>query len=329
MRRLRPFIIFIVLLVIVAGLAVLSPGQQQGSPEHSSASDAPDGTSAFFAFAATLGHRVQTLTSAGLPAPGTVLFVITPTVAFSQSQASDLAAWVRGGGTVVYASEIGDTALDTHLGLRRFPTVPPSVPYAAVPGLFAGAHHLARTDVFEVSAFNLSPTQVTAIDQPLGSPGAVSMALEEHLGDGRVLALGDPCVICNAQLGLSDDGVFAADLVALASPGAPLAVDEFHHGAGAGGGGATDWISTPWGAGGCLAARARLRGFHAPQPGLRPRDPPACARRPLHRGVRAGGGGPAAAHWRPQGHDRRGRGCHPQGPRRARWSWPRRGARRA
>jgi len=85
----------------------------QGSPEHSSTSDAADGASAAVLFAQAMGH--PTLEVAGsftTPSPDSLMFVFTPTSPFTAEEADRTAAWVRSGGVLIYASEQGAPELD-------------------------------------------------------------------------------------------------------------------------------------------------------------------------------------------------------------------------
>lgn len=248
MRRVRPYLVLIVLLVVVFGLAVLSPAQPQSAADHSSRSDAPDGTSALFAFAAALGHPVETLTADRVPAStSAVLFVFTPTTEYTSAQATALLDWVRHGGILVYGNELEDAALDGAIGLGRNEVGRPDGGYTAAPGVFYGTSHLAPTSGFAVSGLVPARDQASAAVAVYGGYTA-TVATVQTVGSGRVFALGDPCILCNGQLGHSDNGALAADLIGLAPAGAGIAVDEYHHGEAGGAAGPTDWVTTPWGA---------------------------------------------------------------------------------
>jgi hypothetical protein len=77
------------------------------------------------------------------------------------------------------------------------------------------------------------------------------------LGQGRVIALAAPEFLCNGWLETADNGRLAADLISM-TPGV-VAFDEFHHGAGAAGGG--DWTTQPLGFGLIWAALAIFAGL--------------------------------------------------------------------
>jgi hypothetical protein len=79
------------------------------------------------------------------------------------------------------------------------------------------------------------------------SAGGVAATLA-HRGQGTVVALSDPQILANGNLGKADNGRLAADLINMAPGGAPVMFDEYHHGAGGTSPSAIDWITTPWGA---------------------------------------------------------------------------------
>src|SRR3954454_19417487 len=96
-------------LIVGALVAVFVSQPNAGSPEHSSNSDAADGTSALRLFAEAMGHPTgQVEGSFAPPAPNDLMFVFTPTTAFSRDEAASTVAWLRRGGVLVYASERGD-----------------------------------------------------------------------------------------------------------------------------------------------------------------------------------------------------------------------------
>src|SRR6202011_6305225 len=73
---------------------------------------AVDGTSALYEYASRLGHpTARQKGSFNLPDKPGILFVFSPDDPYDQSQARQLAQWVRDGGTLVYA----DAAIDQRL----------------------------------------------------------------------------------------------------------------------------------------------------------------------------------------------------------------------
>jgi len=242
--------IVLLLLGMVAAFALR--GTPVGdSPEHRTDSDAANGASALVQLAGALGHPTTTLADAFQPDLGAgVLFVLTPTVAFTRDDASRTAAYVSGGGALVYAAEQGDPELDLALKVQRQRALASGDADGAGP-MLAGVGHVVGAP----AAQPLTPAagQVVLLRSASGQP----LALEQFVGRGRLVVLADPLPLCNGYLERADDGRLAADLVSLAPAGALVAFDEYHHGAG-GGSSPGGWLSTPWGA---ATAWALLAGF--------------------------------------------------------------------
>jgi hypothetical protein len=249
--------------VALIAIVVLLRGTAAGdSPEHSSASDAGNGTSALRLFAQSLGYRTGSVEGDySLPSSPALLFVFTPTQAngFSGAESQQLNSWLHAGNIVVYAAEGGDPQLDTQFGLRRSTSSVDAAAHAAAP-IFGGVETLSGAS----SAATLSPS---ASQVPLfrNAHGDV-LAVRTAVGSGQLIALTDPLVLCNGYLRLADNGRFAADLIALTPNGGQVLFDEFHHGQMAGSvPPETAWILTPWGAALVLAvlvivAGAAMRG---------------------------------------------------------------------
>jgi Domain of unknown function (DUF4350) len=235
---------------VASALTLAQSGSGQDSPEHSSSSDGPNGTSALSQYAATLGHPVHNVDLAfSLPDPPFTLFVFNPS-AFSAGESSTLDHWVRAGGTLIYADDQLDTRLALAFDLHKGSPVP-AEGTAATPAL-PGVSHV--TDQSYTEPYR--PTADQAILVRYAATGG-ALALEEKLGQGRVIALATPEVLCNGWLEVADNGRLAADLLSL-TPG-PVGFDEFHHGAG--GTGAGDWTSQPLGLGLGWAALAIFVGL--------------------------------------------------------------------
>jgi len=255
------------LLAAVAVVLILAQnGTQQDSPEHSSKSDGPNGTSALVLYAAALGHPTRTIDfSFGLPDPPATLFVFNPSAHFSASDTSTLVNWVQGGGTLVYADDRLDTRLAVAFDLHKSRAVPANG-RAATPAL-AGVNFITDNSFAEP----LIPTANQAVLVAFSEDRA--LAVEEKIGQGRVIALAVPEVLCNSYLETADNGRFAADLVNL-SPG-PVAFDEYHHGDLAGAAG--DWTKQPLGVALTWAAIAIFFGLLLRGRAFGPRLPPAGA----------------------------------------------------
>ena len=128
MEGARGWVIALALALGIAGVAYLFQPHQD-SPEHSSTSDAANGTSAIVLFAQAMGHpTVEIADSFAPPASGSLMFVFTPTSPYTPNEADQTRAWVSSGGVLVYASEQGDPELDRALGVKRSTIAVPSTP---------------------------------------------------------------------------------------------------------------------------------------------------------------------------------------------------------
>jgi hypothetical protein len=254
----RAWIIPVALGLIVVVLVLVVPNQPSSSPDHRSDSDAPDGTSALYEYASRLGHpTARQKGSFNLPDKPGILFVFSPDDPYDQSQARQLAQWVRDGGTLVYA----DAAIDERLAAEFRVTASES--YISGPGADSGSRQVTLTAPVPlldgvstlVSAPEVAETyapttgQVAVLRVGLGSRGGADrvVGILAHEGKGRAFFLGDPILLCNGYLGKADNGRLAADLLAMAPAYAPVRFDEFHHGAGGTSASINDWVTTPWG----------------------------------------------------------------------------------
>jgi hypothetical protein len=241
MRGARGWVLVAVVSIAIAGIAYLFQPHAD-SPEHSSTSDAANGTSALVFYAQALGHpTVEIAGSFVLPAQNGLMFVFTPTSPYTSDDADRLAAWVRSGGVLVYASEAGDPELDRAFGVSRIAAFAGSSPALANPVL-AGVTQVAGTDF----SFPIDP----APDQVpiLRSPDGPALGYLASLGAGKVVVLADPLVLCNGYLDKLDNGRLAADLLGTAGASAPVAFDEYHHGLILSDLSPQAWVLTPWGA---------------------------------------------------------------------------------
>jgi hypothetical protein len=240
MKGARGWAVIIVIALAIAGIAYLVQ-PHKGSPEHSSNSDAADGTSAARLLAAAMGHPTdQVAGTFALPAAGSLLFVFSPTSAYTSADAEDVMRWLRSGGVLIYATEQGDPELDSALGLRREGDFVDSSSATANPVL-AGVDQVAGGGVAE-SIFPM-PNQV-----PVLRSGGRTIGLIERVGAGTAVVLTDPLMLCNGYLSQADNGRFLADLLGLVDAQAPVAFDEYHHGLILSDFAPQAWISTPWGA---------------------------------------------------------------------------------
>lgn len=241
MRGARGWIIAAIVSLAIAGIAyVLQP--RPDSPEHSSTSDAANGTSALVLFAQAMGHPTTEIGSSFvLPPQDGVMFVFTPTSPYTADDAGRTAAWVRSGGVLIYASEEGDPELDRVLGVSRMAVLASSATAVATPVL-AGVTQVAG------GAFALpidpAPEQVAI----LRTRGGSVLAYVDAMGSGKVVVFADPLVLCNGYLEKLDNGRMAADLLGIGGTGAPIAFDEYHHGFILSDLSPQAWVLTPWGA---------------------------------------------------------------------------------
>jgi hypothetical protein len=230
-------VLAVLVLVLLRGSAASSR-----SPNHVSTSDAPDGTSALRAYADALGHPSGSIEGDfTLPSASGLLFIFTPGP-FTANEVQQVNAWMTSGGVVVYAAEDGDPQLDAQFGVRRSIRTVPAGAHASAPVL-GGIESVAGADT--ARAFNPTAAQVPLLRNRAGDV----LALRETAGQGQLLALTDPLILCNGYLEKADNGRFAADVIAMTPAGGRVWFDEFHHGAAASGPPETAWMATPWGLG--------------------------------------------------------------------------------
>jgi hypothetical protein len=227
--------------VIVAAAAYYGQPQQD-SPDHSSSSDAANGTSAARLFAQAMGHPTdQVAGTFNLPASPGLMFVFTPTSAYTSGDAQRTLQWVRAGGTLVYASEQGDSELDHALGVVRLGGFVTTGNQLANPAV-AGVGQVAGAGTVE--PLDPGPEQVPILRTSQG----LATAYIQKIASGTVIVLTDPLVLCNGYLEKQDNGRLLADLLGVASPGAPVTFDEYHHGVVLSDFAPQAWVMTPWGA---------------------------------------------------------------------------------
>lgn len=230
--------------LVLAGVVLLTPASPRHSPEHRSDSDAPDGASALYSLAEQLGHPVARLTTSAPPGSASaLLFVFSPTVDFTDAEAAATKSWLESGGTLVYADEAGSPPLDARLGLTRRRTFDSlSLRDRRTAGPFLRG--VSTVEASTCCVFGrLSPEQVPVLQSDFGV-----IAAARTFGPGLAVSLADPLELCNQLIGSYDNNRMAADLVGLVPPGAPVFFDEFHHGVGRASASFMDWATTPWGA---------------------------------------------------------------------------------
>ena len=118
----RRWVLLGVVAALIAVVVLLRGTSGNDSPEHSSASDAGNGTSALRYYAQALGHNTGTVEGEfDLPSSPALLFIFSPTTGFSSAEAQRLNGWLSSGNVVVYAAEPNriDPQLDQQFGLHR------------------------------------------------------------------------------------------------------------------------------------------------------------------------------------------------------------------
>jgi hypothetical protein len=228
-------------IAIAAAAYFVQPGQD--SPEHSSNSDAANGTSAARLFAESMGHPTDQVTGTfAPPASFGLMFVFTPTSQFTSDEAERSLLWVRSGGVLVYASEHGDPELDRALGVTRLGGFTRGAVQQANP-IVPGVTSVAGGAL--VTPLNPGADQVPFLR---ASDGQV-VGYIQRISSGAVVVLADPLVLCNGYLDQKDNGRLLADLLGLVSPNAAVVFDEYHHGLVLSDFAPQAWVTTPWGIG--------------------------------------------------------------------------------
>ena len=242
--------------VLIAIVVVLRGTAGSDSSDHSSASDAGNGTSALRLFAGSLGHATGSVEGDySLPSSPALMFIFKPSTGFSNAESQQLDTWLRAGNVAVYATEERDPQLDSQFGLHVSTGTVDAPGHAAAP-IFGGVGSLSGAS--SALAFKPSAMQVPLLRNGHGDVLAVRAAV----GSGQLIAMTDPLVLCNGYLRLADNGRFAADLIALTPNGGRVLFDEFHHGQIAGNAPtATAWVLTPWGAALALAVIVIVAGL--------------------------------------------------------------------
>jgi hypothetical protein len=240
MKGARGWVIAALISIAIAAAAYLVQPPQD-SPEHSSSSDAANGTSAARLFTQTMGHPTDQISGTfALPAPGGAMFVFSPTSPYTSDEADRTRLWVRSGGVLIYASEQGDPELDRAFGVRRLGSYGASnseTGNPVVPGVTTVS-----------GAGTVMPVDTSTGQVPfLRSQNGFVVGYLQRIEAGAVVVLADPLVLCNGYLDKQDNGRLLADLLGLAGPNAAVLFDEYHHGVVLSDFGPQAWLTTPWG----------------------------------------------------------------------------------
>jgi len=227
---------------IAIGAAAYFSRPQQDSPGHSSWSDASNGASAVRLFAESMGHPTSQVSGTFDPPAGPALmFVFSPTSAYTADEAGRTRTWVSAGNVLVYASEEGDRELDRAFGVKHLSGYVFTSATVATP-VVQGVTNVAGGSF-------LVPLQTSAEQVAfLRSSNGLALGYMQKIGLGRVVVLADPLVLCNGYLGKQDNGRLLADLLGLTSNTAPVFFDEYHHGLILSDLSPQSWVATSWGA---------------------------------------------------------------------------------
>src|SRR5216684_7150761 len=217
MRGLRGWVTALALLL--GGAAYLAQPRQD-SPEHSSNSDAANGTSAALLFAAAMGHPTSRIADTfSTPSQNGLMFVFTPTSPYTAEDANQAANGVRLGGVLVFASEQGDGELDRAFSITRLNGQVRSQTQYASPAL-DGVMTVAGGDT--ATPMDTSNVQVPILRSREGLP----LGYIQKFGLGTVVVLADPLVLCNGYLDKADNGRLLSDLLGLVGPSSAVGLDR-------------------------------------------------------------------------------------------------------
>jgi hypothetical protein len=242
MRGARGWIVAALISIAIAAAAYFVQPRQD-SPEHSSNSDAANGTSAARLFTESMGHPTDQISGTfAPPAPFGLMFVFTPTSPYTADEAERTRLWVRSGGVLVYASEQGDPELDRAFGVTR------------LGGFTRGSLLQANPIVPGVTSVAggtlVMPVDPAADQVPfLRASDGLVVGYLQRISSGTIVVLADPLVLCNGYLDKKDNGRLLADLLGLANPSADVLFDEYHHGVVLSDFAPQAWVTTPWGVG--------------------------------------------------------------------------------
>ena len=241
MKGVRGWVAVTLVAIAIAAVAYYAQPHQD-SPDHSSASDAANGTSAARLFAQAMGHTTdQIVGTFAPPANDGLMFVFTPTSPFTSDEAKRTAGWVNSGGVLIYASEQGDAELDQALKVVRLRTIAPSAIQTANPVL-PGVSQVAGGD------FSIPLAAAGGQVPVLRTSTGTVLAYLERIGSGKVVVLADPLVLCNGYLEKQNNSRLLANLLGLVGPNAAVSFDEYHHGLVLSDLAPQAWVLTPWGA---------------------------------------------------------------------------------
>lgn len=243
MRNRRDAVVLTLLVGLIVLLAVLVGGRRQErgtDPRPSTYVESPLGATALWEVMRELKlpikRRIEPFVDAG-PIQGPIA-MLAPTQPPSPAEVHELAEWVRGGGTLIYAARRSDPTLDS-LGLR-LRTLASDSGYAELVSVGRAATVAAGgvtegVNVVEGFRRGFEPASVVLNKATvLAAAGTVPVVVDFRLGKGRVIAWSDGFPLVNRSLKRSRAAILFARTAADAGDGAALWFDEYHHGFGGG-----------------------------------------------------------------------------------------------
>jgi len=163
------------------------------------------------------------------------LVLLAPSANPSPGELHGLAAWVRGGGTLLYAAGMGEDEVGDSLGIAT----------TYIAGGVAGEGAVATAEpgpltegVTTVDGFRFgfeSGTPGMRNAKVLASSGGYPVVIDYRLGRGRVIAWADALPLTNTRLKSSHAAELFARTAVDAAGGRTLWFDEYHHGFKSGG----------------------------------------------------------------------------------------------
>lgn len=234
-RLSRDLVIFIALLVLIAGFSVYVAQRRQEVDEQaqtdvrfSTHSAAADGTRALYDWLGRLGYRVERIENRAFEITDnvSVLFMLSPLTTVEDDQATYILRWVERGNTLILADERNffPNRLYRELGMEfdsladRADSIPLSQP------LIDSASGEIQTSTF--NALELEQPNFAAFAVSEGKP----LFARITRGSGVVWALSTADVFSNEKLRDEDNARFAAALVANTPRDRVIAFDEYHLG---------------------------------------------------------------------------------------------------
>ncbi|MEK7861888.1 MAG: DUF4350 domain-containing protein, partial [Chloroflexota bacterium] len=229
-RRIDPLYVASAIIAVAAIVVLLVTTTAPGGSASRSGSvydDGPGGAGALRRYLEAMGARTTTLQGGTFePGPARVIFMLGVSEGVSDADVAKLRRFVRSGGTVVLATELGllERSLLDAFGMR-------------VTGIAAGGTHALATAAFadpvaRSFAFDRGVALGVGADADvLATDGRAPLIAAVRDGDGLFVAAGSLWPFLGGGLGQADNArvVLALARPALASSGV-VAFDEFHHG---------------------------------------------------------------------------------------------------